>query len=57
MEELEVGGKENGSNDMTDVIWALGEFFFIFLGASLCFTVNTHCNMPITHHGGVGSQW
>ena len=36
-----------GPNDASRVIWALGELFFIFLGVSLCFTVNTHCNMPI----------
>ena len=45
-----------GPNDASHIIWALGEFLFFFFGASLFFTINMHCNMPIMHHGGAGSQ-
>ena len=46
-----------GLNDTGHIVWALGEFLFMFFfGDSLFFTVYIHYNKQIVHHGGVGSQ-
>ena len=46
-----------GPNHAGHVVWALGEFLFMFsLVIAYFFTVYIRYNIQITHHGEVGSR-